>query len=342
MSGTNEFDRHLAVWMTETVASPPTPGRFERAIAATTHRRPLPRWRATVGSNWIGSATGAWLVPAPGRPRIRTLAAGAALVVVALVGVQALQGLGVGVPGSTPSPSPSPTVQNLAPQGIVWAWPDVPYDLNAQLHAPVVGSGLLAAGTHAYLDVDLQLFNLTFTVPAGWTWNGRFLSKGAFDQPDGAAIFFFGGPVEIYVDPCRWSSIGETHRLTVGLQARDLATLLAAQTGRNASRPLELRPNADQYHHATGLALSVPEVDFAACDGGEYRSWGPETNARSHQGPGQRDVVWIVDVNGGSVAGRPNAPGGLIVDAAWFASTPDAVVAEMREIMRSLYVGHWG
>ena len=60
-----------------------------------------------------------------------------------------------------------------------------------------VRNGLLDPGTYTYFDVDGQGFNVQFTVPAGWTWNGRYLSKGGVGLPDGAAIFFYGGPVQV-------------------------------------------------------------------------------------------------------------------------------------------------
>jgi len=60
-----------------------------------------------------------------------------------------------------------------------------------------VRNGLLDPGTYTYFDVDGQGFNVQFTVPADWTWNGRYLSKGGVGLPDGAAIFFYGGPVQV-------------------------------------------------------------------------------------------------------------------------------------------------
>ena len=55
--------------------------------------------------------------------------------------------------------------------------------------------GQLGPGTYDYLDIGGRGFNVRFTVPAGWTWHGRYLSKGGVGLPDGAAIYFFGGPV---------------------------------------------------------------------------------------------------------------------------------------------------
>jgi hypothetical protein len=80
------------------------------------------------------------------------------------------------------------------------------------------------------------------------------------------------------------------------------------------------------------VVLHVPDdVDLTACDDGQYRSWGPDSKARSHQGPGQQDLVWAVDIDRG-----------LIVDAASFSNTPRAALTEIDAILASIVTGHWG
>jgi hypothetical protein len=75
------LDRRLADWMRETASAPLSEGRFERTIAASTAGRPLPRWRAGFGSDWVdpspsGLGTLTW-------PRRRTWPA--VLIVLALL-----------------------------------------------------------------------------------------------------------------------------------------------------------------------------------------------------------------------------------------------------------------
>lgn len=235
---------------------------------------------------------------------------------------------------ATPSPAPPTTAPRTTPPGV---------------DRGDVRIGLLNPGTYAYLDVDRQGFNVAFTVPAGWTWNGRYLSKGGVDPPHGAAVFFFGGPVVVYTDPCHW--FGAEPDPPTGSATWHLTAALAAQPMRNAGTQF------DRYAASLGLAgrwpgtaveLTVPDdIDFAKCDGGEFRSWGPGNNARSHQGPGQRDLVWAVDVYGVSGedqngVSRPTPPGGLIIDAASFPGTPADVMSEVEAILGSIVVGHWG
>lgn len=64
----------------------------------------------------------------------------------------------------------------------------------------------------------------------------------------------------------------------------------------------------------------------------------PESNVRSHQAPGQRDLVWAVEAPGVAIEGSPRLYGGLLVDAAWFPGTRANVLSEMETI----HVGAWG
>ena len=228
------------------------------------------------------------------------------------------------------TPSPTPTV----PPPSTTMPPDV-HD-----HGPV-RNGQLRPGTYTDYNVDGAGFNVRFTVPAGWTWNGRYLSKGGAGLPDGAAIFFFGGRVEVYADPCHWAGVQSNPptRTTV----RALVTALAAQPMRRATTPTYRSPNAVGVGYRwAGMAvrLTVPDdINFPDCDRGEFRSWGSGPQARSHQGPGQRDLVWAEDLTGYGVDSRA-AP--VIIDAASFPSTPDNVIFEIDSILRSIVAGDWG
>lgn len=336
MTAQDELDRRLAAWMTEAVSSPPPVRRFELAMAATAHRRPRPHWLAAFGSDWVGTTGPRPVVWAwPGLRRALIVAATVALLVAALVGIQVLGGAGStqtridrGGPVETPSPASTATIA-----------PDV---------APAIGG--LEPGTYTNVDLDGQGFNLRFTVPAGWSWSGRYLSKGGVGQPGGAAIFFVGGPVHVYVDPCHWAAEpSDPENLAVDTFMADLV----AQPLRGATTPTDRRASSLFVPgNWAGLAveLTVPgNVTFAGCDGGEYRSWGPGSNARSHQGSGQRDLVWAVDLSIGKEAeatlgsdtfGADHQR--IIVDAASFPGTPADVISEIDAILASIVVGHWG
>jgi hypothetical protein len=201
-----------------------------------------------------------------------------------------------------------------------------------------VRNGPLNPGMHTYNPGG---FNVRFSVPAGWSWHGSYLSKGGIGLPDGAAIFFFSAeraPLQVYADPVHW--IGAKSTRWNGYPAEDFVTALAAQPSRNATIPV--------YRAASTLGLAnrwpgwmvevtVPDnLNLAACDRGQFRSWGPDGNARIAQGPGQRDFVWAIDTLGAT------GEQGLVIDAATFPGTPASVVHEIVAILKSIVVGHWG
>lgn len=271
-----------------------------------------------------------------GRPSPTQLLATAAVIVfglglgiaVLLARSQALVPPGVGGRGPSATASPKPSTSaglKKMPSG-----------------AAVVPGGLLAPGSYEYFDVDGAGFNFGFTVPAGWTWNGwALISTGGYAPPDGAAISFWGGRVQVYTDPCHWA-VAQPNPPT-GPSVDDLMAALAAQPMRGATIPIDRPANALGLANrwaGRAIDLTVPaNLDFATCDGGQFRSWGPEQYARYQQGPAQHDRVWAVDLTGNGVkVGNQR----LIIDTASFPGTPLTVISEMNAILASIYAGHWG
>jgi hypothetical protein len=266
--------------------------------------------------------------------------AAAVVAIAAVVGLEMVGGQIWGHPSPlpipTPSPLPIPTMPPPAAPPAPLVGPDGP-----------VHNGVLDAGNYYYADVDHEGFNVQFTVPAGWTWNGRYLSKGGIGSPDGAAIFFFGGPVQVFSDPCHWAQSSSTQATFAALKV----DALAAQPSRHATTPTERNAPYGPWGNTNpnrwlGMAvdLTVPDtINFADCDRGQYRSWGPDSVARLAQGPGQHDLVWALDISGAAIEGESPPPCcGLIIDAATFAGTPADVKAEIDAILASIGLGHWG
>jgi WD40 repeat protein len=241
-------------------------------------------------------------------------------------------------------PAVSPTVPALPP----FTRSDRGFLLDEQTGAAVTGD--LGPGTYTYTDVDAQRFNVRFTVPAGWTWYGRYLGKGGIGLPGGAAIYFFGGPVQVYGDPCHWA--GSPSNPPPAESVADLMAALAAQPLRGATTPIERNARGRTDLNTAvpssipdgwpGMAveLSVPgDLNLAACDQGQFRSWGPDDVLRAHQGLGQRDLVWAIDLIGNGVALDHSY---VIIDAASFSGTPAGVMSEVEAILASVRAGHWG
>ncbi len=179
-----------------------------------------------------------------------------------------------------------------------------PVPLSTTVTGPPLLLGDLAAGTATYElrlpEPGSERLTMTATLPAGWTGvDGWVLRKnGGVDNREGVAITFWSAPHYVYGDACQWADSAIEAEPTVDF----MADALAAQARRDASTPRELTVGK---HRVIELQLSVPDdLDLATCDlyqGTPYfQSWASAdgSTARYHQGPGQRDLVRLVDVDG--------------------------------------------
>ena len=155
---------------------------------------------------------------------------------------------------------------------------------------PPLDGDPLQAGTYA---IDRGTLNATISVPAGWSsLDGRGVAKG--DDESSMVVVFWPFPEDfaagVYTDPCSWA--GNEVDPPVGPTVDDLANALAAQSMRGDPVPTDVTIGG---YDGKILQMSVPDdIDFADCDLNEFRSWA----GRHHQGPGQRDDVYILDVDG--------------------------------------------
>ncbi len=181
--------------------------------------------------------------------------------------------------------------------------------------------------------------SISVEIPApGWTYGASFkvLSKGEDADPPEAAILFWSWPagttLDVYGDPCKWDS---TRPETPAATPEEIATALAAQALRDASEPVDVTIGG---YEGKQITLHVPndaptrEEAFKDCDGGEFASYGitggpagADGLERIHQGPGQVDEFWILDIDGALV----------IIDAMHRPDTSDELVEEMRTIAES-------
>ena len=180
-------------------------------------------------------------------------------------------------------------------------------------------------------------FDLRFTVPTGWSWDGQALSNG------NAATYFATSPVLVYPDPCHWDRPQHpSPSLYTPGSIESTAATLAAQPMRYATRPWVIPsslagavrggPTA-RWVDAVQVRLTVPSnLDLSRCDHGQYRAWGVGRNARIQQRPGQRDLIWL------TASGPIDRD--LMIDAATFPNTPTRLVHQVDAILASVE-GDW-
>lgn len=219
----------------------------------------------------------------------------AAALVIAFLGVKfLLPGSNVGGPDATPTPNPTATAEPTpAPSPIAY-----------EISIPEISGG-----------------TVTLLLPSGWSRGGWYASKTDSD----AHVSLY--PVEnVYGDPCQWE--GSLPDPPVGPTVDDLATALSAQPMRDATASdVTLGGYSGKL-----VRMSVPVgINFADCDSGQFASWseaGSDLPSRYHQGPGQLDDIYILDVEGVRV----------IIDVSWFATTPAAELAELEEVVATLTI----
>jgi hypothetical protein len=237
---------------------------------------------------------------------------GAAIVVmVAAVALSLNNGNQPGVGGqSSPSPSPATTPQPTATP--------------APTRPPATGG--LPEGPFAVPGER----PISVTIPAaGWTFDSGVSALGKGNEeanlPEAAMLLWSwsaGTGFHVYGDPCQWVSTRPDTPVTT---ADMIATALAAQASRDASEPVDVTVGG---YAGKSVTLHVPDdAVFGDCDGGNFASYGVpgDEPSRFHQGPGQVDEFWILDVDSTIV----------IIDAMYRPNTPEELVDEMRAIAES-------
>lgn len=269
--------------------------------------------RATIDHQRQRVVIGPWRMPLMNK--VVSLGLGAAAVVVALVvgaqllGPPAPSGVGGG-PSATPSATAAPSV--APPPGI-----------------PV---GLFTIVDEGAPNAPLRT---TVTIPAsGWTSFPDFggLGKGDDADPPEAAMLAWSWPAgtrfDVYKDPCKWASTRPDKPATT---VDEFVAALAAQTSRDASASTDVTVGG---HSGKKIILHVPNdaptraEAFKDCDQDTFASYGEAGRSepsRFHQGPGQVDEIWILDVDGAFV----------VIDAMYRPTTPAELIEEMRAIAES-------
>jgi hypothetical protein len=166
------------------------------------------------------------------------------------------------------------------------------------------GEQALEAGTYR-LDLNqlasggTEFPGILATVPDGWnSVDGWILNRPRSGEDIPPVAVQFWDVDQVYGHPCQWDGT----LFQPGPTVDDLAEALVDIPLRNATAPIDVMLDgyAGKY-----LEWSVPaDIDFADCDadGGDHffeswtgRGWATD---RYHQGPGQVDRLWILDIDG--------------------------------------------
>ena len=223
------------------------------------------------------------------------------------------------------SPEPTPSFPELPESGPL---PAGDYQYSVRLHRYTTG------GTAIPLSEPQRGI---VTVPRGWSASGTGVLG-----PAGMRVAL-GSVAKVYLDPCRWrtSTLGTADpplmRTLGGLSEALSAWWVPDPTPAVDHEPPPFAPMATDAidvprYSQLGryVELTVPDdVNLADCDGGEYRIWDDlDGNARVARAPGELIRIWIVDYE----------PGLLVVDASVLPGTPSDALAELDELLPTLWV----
>jgi hypothetical protein len=161
---------------------------------------------------------------------------------------------------------------------------------------PLVTGGALEPGTYVVRTLDPAFdasHRITIDVPDGYEGSEEGFAVLRLGRTGQMAVsaWVVG---DVYADPCRWSSTRLDPSPVSSVDA--LVAALASQRGVRASTPTDVTVDgfAGKYMERTVSA----GINLGECDGAEFRPWvGSDAGARFVE-PGQRDLLWIVDVDG--------------------------------------------
>ena len=303
MTAPFDLDRHLDAFLAEGPTELPDP-----SFDAVRDRMESTRQRVVFGP---------WRVPDM-NTLAKVLVATAAVVAVAVVGINLRPGSQTGVGGSpppiTPSalpPSPSPTPAATPRSGKI--------------------DGDLQPGRYtAQLPVGDTLA-VTFTVPEGWAAyaDPPGVLRGLGPTRDTGTAIQLRDVTTLKGDPCHWS--GPDNDIRVGPTADDLVQALQDQTAYEASAPVEVDVGgyAGKRVDIVSPTESFAEVNGATtavgCDEGVWRFWDGEIYA---QGPANRWQTNILDVDGTR----------LVIVVQDFPDTTAADRAELKAVVDSMVI----
>jgi hypothetical protein len=258
--------------------------------------------------------------------------AAAAVVVVAVIGINVLPREGsVGVaptPSSTPSPSASPS-QSPSPSPATF--PDGPLPAGSYATQPFAGTGGYAGGLcmgqAGCIDPGAEddSIRITFTVPDGWAGIGGTIYRAVENNspPGGAGLLFSRGPW-LYSQLCQ----GPGPDIPTGSTVDDFVNALVEHPDLDVTSPVDvtLAGYSGKYLELQAPANIATNQDNPGpdeCAG--YFVWEPGIYA---QGPNHLWHIWVLDVDGTRVVVRSDT----------YPGTTAEVHAQLTAIVNSIQI----
>ncbi|MBA2557938.1 MAG: hypothetical protein H0V12_11445, partial [Chloroflexi bacterium] len=166
---------------------------------------------------------------------------------------------------------------------------------------------------------------LTFTVPAGWTYEDYGELYKDRDEP-GEVKFITWVLTHVFSDVCQWGTL-----VDAGTTVDEFVDAVMEQEGWEASAPTAVTVGG---FPAKRLELTVPaELDTETCTNGVLRYWpgpGPDmSDGDCCNLPGNTDSVYVVDVAGNRlVAIARHYPGSSAENRAELQALVDSIEIE--------------
>jgi hypothetical protein len=177
----------------------------------------------------------------------------------------------------------------------------------------------------SYLITNEEGVRVTLALPDGWVRGGWLVNNAGDTRTELTAIQIWAVG-DTYTDPCRWAETMLDPPL--GPTVDDLAIALENQLTREATSS---DVTLDGYSGKL-VQMTVPaDTAFADCDGGQFRSWGAPSgpdDARFHQGPGQQDDVYILDVDGFR----------LVIDVLSYPGSPAEDLEKLQQMLDTIQI----
>ena len=235
----------------------------------------------------------------------RISVAAAAVVAVALVGMNLFGGRSPGGPPVDATPSPPSATSS-------------PTD-----EPRILLQGAEGPGTFTTMPFDGETVRFTFEMPNGW-WGGSETvavpTEIGPEGPSGAGLVFLQ-VAGLYSDPCH-GNFGDPD-VPVGSSADDLVAALAEQSAYEVSAPSDIEMGG---FRGVQVDLQLPsDLDFSSCQEGQFWVWDAAPYA---QGPANRWRLWILDVDGTTA----------VILAEDFPGTSPQLKADLQSMLQSMEI----